>query len=84
MFFLFVPQNDAKTHYRRLVRLQSNPSQINSNRGSCFGLFRRKVDLVDRYGKRLGDIEQHLRLEQSQVSSAGKVCTSLLNYFSSL
>lgn len=64
--------NDAKTHYRRLVHLQSIPTQVHSNRGSCFGLFRRKVDLVDRYGKRLGDIEQHLRLEQSQVSLAGK------------
>ncbi|KAE8648754.1 hypothetical protein Csa_008260 [Cucumis sativus] len=64
--------HDATTHYRKLVRLQSNPAQVNSNRGSCFGLFRRKADLVDRYGKRLGDIEQHLRLEQSEVSSAGK------------
>ncbi|XP_022151120.1 CSC1-like protein HYP1 isoform X2 [Momordica charantia] len=64
--------NDAKTMYGRLGHLQSNLTQIQPNRGSCFGLFRRKDDLVDRYERRLGDIEQRLRLEQSEVSLAGK------------
>ncbi|OWM89512.1 hypothetical protein CDL15_Pgr024260 [Punica granatum] len=36
----------------------------------CFGLFGRKVDLVDHYEKKLEDLEENLRLQQSDVSLA--------------
>lgn len=41
-------------------------------RDGFLGIFGRKVDLVDHYEKKLQDLEDNVRLEQS--SSAGKVC----------
>lgn len=53
--------------------MQSKPSQQKCRR---IGLFGQKVDLVDHYGKKLEDIEQNVRLEQSDVSLA-EVCDAL-------
>ncbi|XP_011017881.1 PREDICTED: CSC1-like protein At1g69450 isoform X1 [Populus euphratica] len=59
--------NDAKQLYRRLLHLQSEPSEQKSKQ---VGLFEKNVDLLDHYGKRLEDLEQNARLEQSEVSLA--------------
>ncbi|KAJ9705628.1 hypothetical protein PVL29_003613 [Vitis rotundifolia] len=64
--------NDAKKLYKKLVRLQSEPNQPKLKRGCCFGLFGQKVDLVDQYEKKLEDLEENVRLEQSEVSLAGE------------
>lgn len=64
--------NDAKKLYKRIIQLQSNPTQHKPRRGSCFGLFGHKVDLVDQYEKKLEDIEENVRLEQSEISLAGE------------
>lgn len=61
---------DAKKLYKKLVRLQSEPNQPKLKRGCCFGLFGQKVDLVDQYEKKLEDLEENVRLEQSEVSLA--------------
>ncbi|KAK4753565.1 hypothetical protein SAY87_001669 [Trapa incisa] len=61
--------NDAKKLYKRLIHLQSYPNE-NDQRSCCFGLFRRRVDLVDQYEKKLEDLEENLRMEQSEVSLA--------------
>ncbi|CAK7326134.1 unnamed protein product [Dovyalis caffra] len=55
--------NDAKQLSRRLLHLQSEPSEQKYKR---VGLLRQKVDLLDHYGKRLEDLEQNVRLEQSE------------------
>ncbi|KAF2299149.1 hypothetical protein GH714_030804 [Hevea brasiliensis] len=59
--------NEAKTLYKRLLHLRSEPSQ---HKYICIGFFGQKVDLVDHYEKKLEDIEQNLRLEQSDLSLA--------------
>ncbi|KAL6347499.1 hypothetical protein AAG906_026021 [Vitis piasezkii] len=64
--------NDAKKLYKKLDRLQSEPNQPKLKRGCCFGLFGEKVDLVDQYEKKLEDLEENVRLEQSEVSLAGE------------
>ncbi|ONI30891.1 hypothetical protein PRUPE_1G279800 [Prunus persica] len=64
--------NDAKKLYTRLIHLQSDPNQQKYKRSSCFGLFGRKVNLVDHYEKKLEDIEENVRMEQSEVSLAGE------------
>ncbi|KAE8023199.1 hypothetical protein FH972_008928 [Carpinus fangiana] len=64
--------NDAKKYYKRIIQLQSNPTQRSHGCFNCFGLFSRNVDLVDHYEKKLEDIEENVRLEQSEVSLAGE------------
>lgn len=63
---------DAKKLYKKLVRLQSEPNQPKLKRGFCFGLVGKKVDLVDQYEKKLEDLEENVRLEQSETSLAGE------------
>ncbi|XP_050277280.1 CSC1-like protein At1g69450 isoform X2 [Quercus robur] len=57
--------------YKRIVRLQGNSTEHKYGRAGCFGLFGRKVDLVDHYEKKLENIEENVRLEQSELSLAG-------------
>ncbi|KAK9277746.1 hypothetical protein L1049_007293 [Liquidambar formosana] len=45
--------NDAKKLYKRLIQLQSDPSQKKFKRDCCFGLCGRNVDLVDQYEKKV-------------------------------
>ncbi|KAG2702429.1 hypothetical protein I3843_06G083000 [Carya illinoinensis] len=64
--------NDAKKLYRRIIHLQSSSTQNKYRCGNCFGLFGRKVDIVNQYEKKLEDIEENVRLGQSEVSLAGE------------
>ncbi|KAJ4711405.1 CSC1-like protein [Melia azedarach] len=61
--------NEAKKLYGRVIHSQSDPNQEKYKRVGFFG---QKVDLVDHYEKQLEDIEENLRLEQSEVSWAGE------------
>ena len=70
---LLATQSEAKKLYRRVTHLRSEQSQIKYQRGCCFGLCGRKVDLVDHYGKKLEDLEENVRLEQSEASFTGQV-----------
>ena len=72
------PENDAKKLYKRIIRLQSNSTQHKYGRAGCFGCFGSKVDLVDHYEKQLEDIEENVRLEQSELSMAGDVCAKTI------
>lgn len=63
--------------YKRIIQLRSDPTQQKYKHGDCFGLFGQKDDLIDHYGKKLEDIEQNVRLEQSEASLAGEVCGNL-------
>lgn len=64
--------NDTTKLYKRLIHLQSDPSKQNFKREGCCGLFGRKVDLVDQYEKRLEDLEENVRLKQSEASLVGE------------
>ncbi|XP_059655798.1 CSC1-like protein At1g69450 isoform X2 [Cornus florida] len=64
--------NDAKKSYRRLVRLQTEPTLPQFKHNGCCGLSKRKIDLVEHYEKKLEDLEENVRLEQSEVSFAGE------------
>uniref|UniRef100_A0A2N9J5U9 CSC1/OSCA1-like 7TM region domain-containing protein n=1 Tax=Fagus sylvatica TaxID=28930 RepID=A0A2N9J5U9_FAGSY len=75
--------NDAKKLYKRIIRLQSNSNQHKYGRAGCFGCFGSKVDLVDHYGKQLEDIEENVRLEQSELSMAGDEITAAFVSFKS-
>lgn len=63
--------NDAKKLSKRILRLQANPTQRSFRCDDCFGFLRHKVDLVNRYEKKLEDIEENVRQEQSEISLAG-------------
>ncbi|KAM1130467.1 hypothetical protein PS2_044719 [Malus domestica] len=63
--------SDAGKLYRKLVRLRSETNtQQRLRRDGSWGLSGRKVDVLDHYGKKLDDLEDNVRMEQSSV--AGK------------
>ncbi len=72
-FFIISFQKDAAKFSKQLVHLQSGPSR---QKNKWAGLFGHKVNLVDHYEKKLEDIEESVRLEQSEVSTAAEVCIS--------
>ncbi|TKY50226.1 CSC protein HYP1 [Spatholobus suberectus] len=62
--------NDADKLYKRLTHLkQKNDTPKRHKRDGCLGLFGRKVDIVDHYERRLGDIEDNVRMEQSSLEA---------------
>lgn len=61
--------------------MQGNSTEHKYGRAGCFGLFGRKVDLVDHYEKKLENIEENVRLEQSELSLAGDVCAKTIYIF---
>ncbi|PSS35126.1 CSC1-like protein [Actinidia chinensis var. chinensis] len=62
---------DADKWYRRLLHLKAtNHPRGKFGRDGLFGLFGRKVNLLDHYEKKLQDIEDNIRMEQSSL--AGK------------
>lgn len=67
--------------YKRLILLRTEQTTPKYERYGFCGLFRRRVDLVDQYEKKLEDLEDNLRLEQSEVSLAGEVRAWVLTIF---
>ncbi|PKU72157.1 CSC1-like protein HYP1 [Dendrobium catenatum] len=72
---------DAENIYKRLTRLRSRPHNPASSERNCFfGLFGKSEDLVQDYSKRLEDLEENVRQQQSGYSktveevSAAFVC----------
>lgn len=80
---VMISQSDADKWYRRLIKLKAkNLPHKRSGRDGFLGLFGRKVDLLDHYEKKLQDIEDNVRMEQSSVVE--KVCACLeLSFISS-
>ncbi|XP_061978858.1 CSC1-like protein HYP1 [Populus nigra] len=61
--------NDADKLYRKLGCMKSNNhSQQNFRRDGFLGLTGRKVNLLDRYEKKLEDLEDNLRKEQNLLA----------------
>ncbi|KAJ4788170.1 Early-responsive to dehydration stress protein (ERD4) [Rhynchospora pubera] len=68
--------NDAENAYRRLTHLKSIPRATqnggsSAGTGGFLGLFRKK-DPVILYTKKLEDLEENVRLHQSEVNMAGE------------
>ncbi|KAJ3674318.1 hypothetical protein LUZ60_004934 [Juncus effusus] len=62
---------DAEGVYRNLTHLKSIPRSSQRNNGGFCGLFRKK-DPVSDYTKRLEDLEENVRLQQSDISVSGE------------
>nr|XP_027187716.1 CSC1-like protein HYP1 isoform X2 [Cicer arietinum] len=61
---------DADKLYKRLTNLkQKNDAPKKQTREGCLGLFGPKVDILDHYERRLENIEDNVRKEQSSVAS---------------
>ncbi|KAH9740204.1 CSC1-like protein HYP1 [Citrus sinensis] len=73
---------DAEKLHRRLARLNSNDnSHKRFRRDGFLGIFGRKVDLLDHYGKRLEALQDNVRMEQSSL--AGKEVAAAFVSFNS-
>ena len=66
-------QADTNNAYRRLTHLKSTSDTSQKFRRGGFLGFGKNVDLVDDYAKKLEDLEENLRIEQSGISMAGEV-----------
>ncbi|KAL0903633.1 hypothetical protein M5K25_028025 [Dendrobium thyrsiflorum] len=65
-----ISNRDAENIYKRLTRLRSRPyNPASSERDCCFGLFGKSKDLVQDYTKRLEDLEENVRQQQSNLST---------------
>uniref|UniRef100_A0A1D1XSZ1 Putative membrane protein C2G11.09 n=1 Tax=Anthurium amnicola TaxID=1678845 RepID=A0A1D1XSZ1_9ARAE len=65
--------NDAENMYRRLTHLKSRRHlQQVIRHGDFRGQFRNDADSVVKYEKKLEDLEENVRIEQSDVSSTGE------------
>ncbi|XP_061358098.1 CSC1-like protein HYP1 [Gastrolobium bilobum] len=61
---------DADTLYKRLTHLKhKNDAPKRYRRDGFLGLFGQKVDILDHYERRLGHIEDNVRMEQSSVAA---------------
>ncbi|KAE9590340.1 hypothetical protein Lal_00028003 [Lupinus albus] len=62
--------NDADKLYKRLTHLKSKKDVPQRHRrNGCFGVFGPKIDTLDHYERRLGNIEDNVRTEQSSVAA---------------
>lgn len=79
-FICCVLQVDAESMYRTLTRLKSqrDARQMVPHRG-FLGLFRQDENSVDKCEKKLEDLEENLRIEQSDVSLSGQVFTTVVS-----
>ncbi|CAK9186148.1 unnamed protein product [Ilex paraguariensis] len=69
--FSMQEKNEAKKLYRR-IHSQTEPTQQKYQHDGCCGLFGHKIDLLDQYEKKLEDLEENVRWEQSDASLAGR------------
>lgn len=67
-------QTDSENLYRRLTHLKSSPRTPENHRnGGVLGFFAKKKDLLGRYEKKLEDLEENVRVEQSDISVTKEV-----------
>lgn len=59
--------------YRKVSQSRPGPTQQKNKHGGFFGTFGQKYSHIERYQKRLEDIEENVRLKQSEASLAGEV-----------
>ncbi|XP_061369685.1 CSC1-like protein At1g69450 [Gastrolobium bilobum] len=75
--------NEAKFLYKRITQLRSDPTQEKNKHGGFFGLFGGKNNLMEQYEKKLEDIEENVRLKQSESSLAAEETRAAFVFFKS-
>ncbi|TKY69635.1 CSC protein [Spatholobus suberectus] len=75
--------NEAKNLYKRVTHLRSDPTQQKYRHGGIFGLFGPKNTVIEHYEKKLEDIEENVRLKQSEASLAGEEARAAFVFFKS-
>ncbi|MCH82948.1 ERD (early-responsive to dehydration stress) family protein, partial [Trifolium medium] len=79
---LFAVQTKSKLSW--IAQLRSNPTQQKyKHGGGIFGFFGTKDNLIDHYGKKLEDIEENLRLKQSEASLIAEEARAAFVFFKS-
>lgn len=68
--------------YKKLALLKLNQSEQRVGRDGFLGIFGRKVDLLDKYEKKLEDLEDNMRMEQSSLTGkVGLLFCLFINFF---
>ncbi|RDY11770.1 CSC1-like protein, partial [Mucuna pruriens] len=75
--------NEAKSLYKRVTQLRSDPTQQKYRHGCFSGLFGQKNNVIEHYEKKLEDIEESVRLKQSEASLAGEEARAAFVFFKS-
>ncbi|KAK7407395.1 hypothetical protein VNO78_09282 [Psophocarpus tetragonolobus] len=65
-------KNEAKKLYKRVTQLRSDPTQQKYSHQDFSAVFRLKNSVREHYEKKLEDIEENVRLKQSEASLAGE------------
>ncbi|MED6210228.1 hypothetical protein PIB30_062169 [Stylosanthes scabra] len=73
---------EAKNLYKKMIQLRKQNLQKNKQ-GDYFRLFGQDDNLIDQYGKKLGEIEQNVRLHQSEASLATEEARAAFVFFKS-
>ncbi|MED6180298.1 hypothetical protein PIB30_008793 [Stylosanthes scabra] len=73
---------EAKNLYKKIIQLRKQNRQKNKQ-GDYFRLFGQDDNLIDQYGKKLGEIEQNVRLHQSEASLATEEARAAFVFFKS-
>ncbi|CAM8916163.1 unnamed protein product [Rhodiola kirilowii] len=63
---------NAKSLYKRTTEIRRKTKASDNHRGGCFGFVRRRVDNVVHIEKKLKDIAEYVKMEQSGIFSAGE------------
>ncbi|CAM8879418.1 unnamed protein product [Rhodiola kirilowii] len=63
---------NARTLYKRVMDMRRKRKSMHNRQEGCFGIFRRKVDSVVHIEKKLKDIAEYVKVEQSGILSAGE------------
>ncbi|KAI5437682.1 hypothetical protein KIW84_023701 [Lathyrus oleraceus] len=64
--------NDANNMYKRVAQLRPDPTKRKIRHGALSRLFGKRSNHIERYEKKLEEIEENLRLKQSEASLAGE------------
>ncbi|MED6155033.1 hypothetical protein PIB30_001715 [Stylosanthes scabra] len=75
--------NESQKLYKRITRLQSDTDPTPPQHSCCgvFGHCGRKSNLIEHYEKKLEDIEENVRLKQSEVLLAGEEARAAFVFF---
>ncbi|KAL5100187.1 hypothetical protein RYX36_004514 [Vicia faba] len=64
--------NDANNMYKRVAQLRPDPTKRKIRHGALSRLFGKRSNHIERYEKKLEEIEENLRLKQSEAALAGE------------
>jgi len=63
--------------YKKVAQSRPDPTKQKIKQGAFSRLFHQRNNHIERYEKQLEEIEENVRLKQSEASLAGEVCGNL-------